>query len=482
MAPNKIIIDTDPGVDDVLAMLLAFSAKPEELQVLLLSLTHGNIDIQNCLRNVITLFHFIEKEQAWRKQNGRSEGFESLMACKPIVAIGAEEPLADQMMLADFFHGIDGLGGIHTSHPHLTPSETWKSLFSAALKSSNPEEVAAAREAQETQNTHSLFTPSQKPAHEEMLRLLRENEPDTITIVAIGPLTNLAIAAATDPETFLRVKEVVVMGGAVDVPGNVMCPDLSLIYSPQVLSISVPRFGLIKQPDTPLRRMLNVRNQMTPGAEFNTFADSVAAARVFALTSPNPKTTMPTVPDVGKYKGKLGPYPESLSRKLRLKLFPLDITTPHLLPRQLFTSYTAPLSDSPLAQWVTAFLTSTYNKVLSLKPPTADPSTVGLEMHDPLTIWHVLTPTDAGWKFTENEDIRVEASGQWTRGCCIVDKRGKRMRDGDVDLDVEVAGDSGLWMDKRAGNRVLRCVKSPGEEKFAGELMERVFGPSCPSA
>lgn len=430
MAPNRIIIDTDPGVDDVLAMLLAFSAKPEELEILMLSITFGNVDVQNCLRNIVTLFHYIEKERVWRKENGRPEGFETLNVRKPIVAIGAEEPLAEQMMVADFFHGIDGLGGIHHSHPHLTPAETWKSLFRPAPESLSPEEATAL---QEVKDQHSLFTPSLKPAHEEMLQLLRENEPDTITIVAVGPLTNLAIAAAADPETFLRVKEVVVMGGAVHVPGN-----------------------------------------MTPGAEFNTYADSVASARVFALTSPNPKTTMP--PTLSG-KGQLAAYPEKLSRPLKLKLFPLDITSPHLLPEILFSTYikAPPLASSPLAQWATLFLHSTFNKIHSLNPAKRR-ATLGLELHDPLTIWYALSTSDPAWKFSPDEDIRVETAGQWTRGCCIVERRGRTVKDRTEGLDEEVVGDAGGWADSRRGNRLQRCVESPGFNVFWGVLLRRVFG------
>jgi len=115
-----------------------------------------------------------------------------------------------------FKKGIARLTG--TQHPHLSPAETWKSLFKPTPDNLDPNEAA---ELHKVKEAHSLFTPSLKPAHEEMLRILREEEEGTITIVAVGPLTNLAIAAAADPETFLRVKEVVVMGGAVDAPGNV---------------------------------------------------------------------------------------------------------------------------------------------------------------------------------------------------------------------------------------------------------------------
>jgi hypothetical protein len=167
--------------------------------------------------------------------------------------------------MADYFHGRDGLGGIYNTHPHLSPADTWKSLFKLD-KSSDPEEIAMAEELNTTHKT--LFTPSKLPAHEEILRLLRENEPDTFTVVAVGPLTNLALAAAADPEAFLRAKEVVVMGGAINEPGNVGAPPPP--PPPQTVreheKFPYPPFKLIKQYPSRLRTALNIRNQITPVA------------------------------------------------------------------------------------------------------------------------------------------------------------------------------------------------------------------------
>ncbi|QIX02092.1 hypothetical protein AMS68_007609 [Peltaster fructicola] len=427
MTPRKIIIDTDPGCDDVLAMLLAFSVMPEELQVLMLSVTYGNVDVENCLRNVVSLFHHIEKELEWREQTGRPLGFDTLRSRKPLVAAGPNQPLAEQMLMADFFHGRDGLGDIDVSHPHLAPTDSWDRLLKHAEQSSDTAIVAQLRK------FSPLFTPSHVPAHEEILRLLRENEPNTITIVAIGPLTNLAIAAAADPETFLRVQEVVVMGGAVNEPGNI-----------------------------------------TPKAEFNTFADSIAAARLYALSSPNPSTTMPPLPPGSSHTSELRPYPPSLSKRLRVTLFPLDITNYHLVTRRQFQDVADPLKaqHSPLAHWVEAWLESTFRKIESLHPDTTG-DTVGLQLHDPLTIWYCMTADDPKWQLIHNEDLRIETTGQWTRGMCVTDGRSRKKRSDDD--TSEQPGDHGLWLRGGAGNRLSRCLDSPGRHLFGPLMLQRIF-------
>lgn len=115
----------------------------------------------------------------------------------------------------------------------------------------------------------------------------------------------------------------------------------------------------------------------TDNLRFNTYADAVATARVFALTSPDPASTMPPPP---AKVSTLKPYPKKLSRQLNLTLFPLDITTPHLLRKSTFDSVLAPLvaQGSPLAEWTTAFVHKTYEKMDSLKGSTPDPGYVPL--------------------------------------------------------------------------------------------------------
>ncbi|KAH8697434.1 putative nucleoside hydrolase [Talaromyces proteolyticus] len=436
MAPKaKIIIDTDPGIDDILAMLLAFASSPEEIEVLLISLTFGNIEVQrytlspifyiiandhSCLRNVISMLHIIERETQWRKEQGKPEGFDALRARKPIVAVGAQEPLDDQKMLADYFHGKDGLGGIHFSHPHLTPGESWEHLFAPMSDPDVLPNVAP------SSTSHQSFIPSRRHASDEILHVLSENEPDTITIVAVGPLTNLALAAAKDPETFLRVKEVVVMGGAINEAGNV-----------------------------------------TPVGEFNAYADSVAAARVFALTSPNPQSTIPV-------STKLRAYPSQLSKPLTLKLFPLDITLKHNLTRGDFDRTITPLlqAGSPLAEWVSAFMAHVFQTLERLHQGHEGAS-ASLSLHDPVCVWYALTAEDTRWKptVTSPEDIRIETVGHWTRGMCVVDRRNRHK----VDSEVESHSDHGLWLSSRAGNRVIRMEESPGGDAFGMVLLKKLF-------
>ncbi|KAF4512641.1 hypothetical protein G6O67_001755 [Ophiocordyceps sinensis] len=433
MAPHKIIIDTDPGVDDIMAMLLALSASSDELDVAMLSVTYGNVPLQSCLRNVVALFHVLEKELAWRKHTGRPEGYGAMKASKPIVAVGPEHSLDDEVLMADYFHGEDGLHNVHETYPHLCPADTWKSLFHNHADASTHDSIVS-----------PYFTPSRQPAHLEMLRLLRENPVDTVSILAVGPLTNVALAAAEDPDTFLRVKELVVMGGALNVEGNV-----------------------------------------TPVAEFNCYADAVAAARLYALTSMTPSSTMPPIP---AKLSTLPPYPPKLWRQLRLILAPLDITTPHLITKSYFAERIQPHIDagSPLATWTSHFIKGAFSKIESM---VGDGNEPGLSLHDPLTVWYMLTRDDPLWKFpAKPEDIRIETSGQWTRGMHVVDKRSRAKpaeaaaavsSDPREDVKVvtvdEVPGDTMGWLSVLKGNRINRINASPGEDVFKDVWMSRVF-------
>ncbi|KAF4124023.1 Inosine-uridine nucleoside N-ribohydrolase [Geosmithia morbida] len=423
MAPNKIIIDTDP-----------------ELEVLMISVTYGNVPLQSCLKNTVTVFHVLEKELAWRRSTGRAEKYETMKKSKPIVAVGPAHPLDVEELKADYFHGADGLHNVHSVHPHLSPGdETWKTLFDSS--SNDPADVSS---------PSPYFTPSKVPSHKEILRILRENPVDTVTLVAVGPLTNMALAAAEDPETFVKAKELLVMGGAVHVQGN-----------------------------------------CTPVAEFNCYADSVAAARVYALTSFVPEATMP--PASSTAESSLGPYPANLSRQLKLTLFPLDITTPHSISKEYFTGKIQPYIDagSPLATWTSHFIQGAFKKIEDIIDPDIKDPDLSLSLHDPLTVWYALSsPTSDAWKVPETpEDIRVETTGQWTHGMHIIDKRGKKKpaaaaaaasKDPKTDPAVlavdDVPGDDYAWLSVRKGNRINRLIASPGADIFKEVWMEKVFG------
>jgi inosine-uridine nucleoside N-ribohydrolase len=104
MAPkHKIIIDTDPGGDDVLALLLALASSPEELEILLISVTYGNVNVESTLRNAVGLFHVLDHEMEWRKAQGKPLGFEALRTYKPIIAVGPEHALEEELLMEDGF-------------------------------------------------------------------------------------------------------------------------------------------------------------------------------------------------------------------------------------------------------------------------------------------------------------------------------------------------------------------------------------------
>lgn len=188
MTRPQLLIDTDPGVDDALAILMAHA----HADVAGLSIAAGNVGLGHTVRNARTLVDL-------------------LGAATPVFA-GCATPLvrtADED--AAFAHGRDGFGDVGL-----------------------PEPVAAL---------------SAEPAALALLRLTRER-PGELTLVALAPLTNLALALRIDPTLPERVARLVVMGGAVSGLGNTgrVPAEFNVGFDPEAAHVvfeAFPQFDLI---------------------------------------------------------------------------------------------------------------------------------------------------------------------------------------------------------------------------------------------
>ncbi|KAF8321440.1 putative hydrolase [Cantharellus anzutake] len=188
---HKIIVDTDPGVDDVLAILLLLSSPEVSIEVI--SVCFGNTTVDKASLNIQKLYHVLDRHIA--QHPGEKNRFAGLQTTtKTKLVKGASGPLEGTLDLAEYFHGPDGLSDITTTHTE----------FDAP--------VAVPQ--------HSPLLLSSEPAHDAILSTLASEPPLSVTLLSLGPLTNVALALKKDPQTFSRVKRVVTMGGTFETPGN----------------------------------------------------------------------------------------------------------------------------------------------------------------------------------------------------------------------------------------------------------------------
>ena len=158
--PRRVIIDTDPGTDDALAIFLALNSP--ELKVEALTPVAGNVPLELTLPNALRLLEI----------SGRTE---------IPVAAGAPRPLSRHLITATYAHGENGLGGIEFPVPKIKP------VAESAVQ---------------------------------MIRRLIHASPGEISIIAIGPLTNIAMAFQEDPELPRLIPNLTIMGGSLS-GGNV---------------------------------------------------------------------------------------------------------------------------------------------------------------------------------------------------------------------------------------------------------------------
>ena len=164
--PKPIILDVDAGVDDALAILLALASP--EVKVVGITTVSGNVHVEKCTRNVLRILSFVEPDK------------------RPPVFKGESAPLVKELYTAAAVHGEDGLGDLGDDYyPDLD---------------------------------YGLL--SEKHAVEALADMVAER-PGEITIVATGPVTNVARAIRQFPDKMSQAGEIVIMGGAVDAAGNI---------------------------------------------------------------------------------------------------------------------------------------------------------------------------------------------------------------------------------------------------------------------
>ena len=175
--PRRVIIDTDPGVDDAFAILLALNSP--ELKVEALTVVPGNVDGRQGLENALKIVSLA----------GR---------CDLPVAGGAQHPLNQKLITAQFWHGPNGLAGVE---------------LPASKCKADPR-----------------FGP-------DLIIETVHKYPHEVTLIPVGPLTNIALAVSKDPSITGLVKDIVIMGGSIS-GGNVNGAAEANIYNdPEAASI-----------------------------------------------------------------------------------------------------------------------------------------------------------------------------------------------------------------------------------------------------
>lgn len=216
--PVKVIIDTDPGVDDALAILLALASP--ELDVVGITTVCGNVPVGQGTKNLFRLLNQVNTPSGL------------------LVGQGAARPLEEELITAMRVHGSDGLGELD-----------------AVLTPGGMPRYPAVR------------LPPMLPTAQDVWSECIRRYSDEVTLITLGPLTNVAVGLKVNPLTVQKFRAVVAMGGAIGVPGNV-----------------------------------------SPVAEFNMYVDPHAAHRVFRASLPLTLVPLDVTTRVGVTRAGLGAW------------------------------------------------------------------------------------------------------------------------------------------------------------------------------